>query len=87
MYKLFYVDTDIMSDEDYLPDIKKELKYYNKKWTSGQVPKHWIGFSYIHSKYYELYLNFHETEMKIKSDNSTNKKDKSFLGKILSIEE
>ena len=32
--------------------------------TSGTVPKHWIGFSYICSEDYELDQNFEDTELK-----------------------
>ena len=35
-----------------------------KKSTPGLVPKHWLWFSYIHSKDYEFDLQFNETEMK-----------------------
>ena len=32
------------------------------------VPKHLLGFSYIGSEDYELYINFYETGMKKKTD-------------------
>ena len=54
-----------------------------KKWTLGPVPKRWIGFSYIHSKYYNLDQNFDETEIKRKSDHSSNDKVKQFSENIV----
>ena len=53
----------------------------------GTDLKSWLGFSYICSEDYELYLNFDETELKMKSDNSSNNKVKSFQGIIGVIEE
>ena len=44
--------------------------------TTGPVPKHCLGFNYICSEYYELYLNFDETQIKRKEQNFPNKKDK-----------
>ena len=55
--------------------------------TPGPVLKHWLGFSYIHSKYYMLDLSFDETEMKIKSDHSSENKVKSCFKNIVVIEE
>ena len=33
--------------------------------TPGTVPKYWLGFSYMHSKGYELYMKFNEIKFKI----------------------
>ena len=48
--------------------------------TPGPGPKYWIGFSYIRSKDYELYLNFDGTEMKSKPYHSFDDKVKLFPG-------
>ena len=31
---------------------------YNQMSTPGPFPKHWLGFSYIRSEYFDLYQNF-----------------------------
>ena len=52
-----YVDPDTMEEEDYFLATKISAENYNKISTLVPVPKHWIGFSYIHSEYYMLDLN------------------------------
>ena len=80
-----YVDPDKMAEEDYFPATKNVVNYKETS-TPEPVPKHWLGFSYICSEGYELDLNFDLTEIKSKSDHSSNDKDKIFRGNILVIE-
>ena len=82
-----YVDTNTMSVEDHFPATKTFVVDYKKISTTGTVPKRWIGFSYILSEDYELYLNFNVTEMKNKLDHSSNNKVKLFCENIGFIEE
>ena len=46
--------------EEYFPDKIIFVDNYNKISNPGLLPKHWLGLSYIHSKYYELDPNFDE---------------------------
>ena len=54
--------------------------------TPGPVTKHWLGFSYIRSEYYELDPYFYLTEMKRKQHHSSNDKSKLFCKNIVVIE-
>ena len=47
-----------------------------QEYVNGPEPKYWLGFSYIHSEDKYLDMNFHETEMKSKSDHSPKNKVK-----------
>ena len=50
--------------------------------TTGPVPKHWLGFSYIRSQYYELYQNFDDIELK--KNHTTNPMIKlNYFAKVL----
>ena len=80
-----YIDTEKMADEDYFPDIKKFVKNYKKMSTPGAVPKHWLWFSYIRSEDYELDLNLYVTEMKRKTDQSSEDRVKLFHKNIVVI--
>ena len=60
---------------------------FKKISTPVTVPKHWLGSSFIPLEYYELDMNFDETEMKIKSDHSSNDKVKLSHKNIVVIEE
>ena len=61
LYAFMYVYPEIMTEENYFSATKKFVSNYKKMSTPGPVPKHWLGFSYICSEYYELDLNFDET--------------------------
>ena len=76
-----------MSEEECFQATKIFVENYNKTPTPGQVPKHWFGFSYLHSEDYEIDLKFDETEMKKKSDHSSDNKNKIFCKTIVVIEE
>ena len=52
MFSFMYVDPKTMPVEDCFPATKIFVDEYKKMSTQGPVPKHWIGFSYIHSEYY-----------------------------------
>ena len=54
MYDFMYVDPETIPGEEYFPATKTFAVNYKKMSTLGTVPKHWLGFSYIHSKCYEL---------------------------------
>ena len=56
-----YVDPETIAEEDYFPSTKTFTKNYNKSSTPVLIPKHWLVFSYIGSKGYELDLNFDVT--------------------------
>ena len=56
-----YVNTETMAEEDYVIDTKTFFANYKRISTTRPVPEQWLGFSYICSEYYELYLNFDET--------------------------
>ena len=58
MFSFTYVYPKTMPVEDPFPDTKSLVENYNKMSTPGPVPKHCLGFSYIHSKYYELDHSF-----------------------------
>ena len=60
MYAFVYVYPETISEEYYFL-ATKNLENYKKISDPGPVPKHWLGFSYIRSKDYELYLNFDDT--------------------------
>ena len=47
--------------EEHFPDTKAFVVNYKKIPTPRPAPKHWLGFSYIRSKYYELDQKFDET--------------------------
>ena len=51
--------------ENYFTSTITFAEKYKNMSTPGPFPKHWLGFSYIRSEDYELYLNFDETELKI----------------------
>ena len=53
--------------------------------TAGPVPKNSLIFSFKRSKDFELDLNFDETEIKTKSDHTSNYKVKSFHENIVVI--
>ena len=53
-----YVDTETMSKEEYFTATQIFVEKYKKMSSPATVPKHWLGFSYISSEYYELYINF-----------------------------
>ena len=55
--------------------------------TPGPVSKKCLGFSHISSEDCELDLNFDETEVKIKSDRTSNHKVKIFYENIVVLEE
>ena len=57
------------------PTTKTFVVNYKKISTLGPVPEHWLEFSYIRSKYYDLYHNFDDTELKKQSDNKSKDKD------------
>ena len=57
-----YVDPEIISVEDYFLATKKFFGNYNKMLTPGPSTKKWLGYSYIQSEDYELYINLYQTE-------------------------
>ena len=81
------IDPKTMEEEDYFPATKTFVENYMKISTPGSVPKHWIGFSYIRSEYFELGLKFYETEMKSKSDHTSDHNVQLFSKNIVVIEE
>ena len=60
IYAFMYIDSDTMQVEDSFPYAKTFVKNYNKISTPGPVPKHWLRFSYVLSKYIELDNNSDE---------------------------
>ena len=70
MYDLMYADPETMEEEDWFWATKSFVDDYNRRSTPFPFQKHSLGFSYIHSEDYELYLNFNETETKSKPDPS-----------------
>ena len=46
---------------DHFPATKILVVKYKKISSPGTVPKHWLVFSYIRSKYYDLDQNFDDT--------------------------
>ena len=73
--------------EDHFTVIKKFFDKYKKISTPGPVPQNWLGFSHIHSKDYELYKIFDDTQLKKQSDHRSNNKVKLFCEIIVVIEE
>ena len=73
MYDFMCVYLEKIPEEDSFPETKTSVENYKKRSTPVPVPKYWLRFSYICSEYYQLYLNFDETEMRIKLDNSPKK--------------
>ena len=61
MYAFMYVDPETVTMEDHFPATKSFFMNYKKISTPVTVPKHWLGFSYIRSKYYESDQSFDET--------------------------
>ena len=87
IYAFIYVDPNTMPVEGYFPATKTFVENHNEMWTPGPFPKHWLVFSYIRSEDYELDLNLDETEMKKKSDHTSNNKVKLFQVNIVVLEE
>ena len=73
VYDFMYIDTETITEEDYIQDNIEFVEYYKKRWTTGSVPNNWLVFSYICWEYYELDLKFDEKKIK-KSEKSPNKK-------------
>ena len=61
MYAFMYVDTETIPVEGHFPATKICVVNYKKISTPGTVPKHCLGFSYMHLEHYELYQNFNDT--------------------------
>ena len=57
MYCFMYVDPETMPAEDHFPDTETFVVSYKEISAPGTVPKHWLGFSSIRSKDYELDKN------------------------------
>ena len=55
--------------------------------TTGPVPKHCLGFSFIRSYYHELDVNFDERELKSKSYHISNIRVQLFCKNIVVIQE
>ena len=53
-----YVDPNTIPVEDHFPATKVLVDKYNQMSTPETFPKHWLGFSYIRSEYFDLYQNF-----------------------------
>ena len=87
IYAFMYVNTGTIIVEKYFPATKTFVENYKKMSTTGTVPKHWLVFTYISSKYYELDQNFDETELEEQSDHTSNDKVKIFCENIVVIEE
>ena len=60
-YDLIYFYSETMLMDDHFPATETFAVNYKKMSTLGPVPKHWLGFSLIRSKDYELYMYFDET--------------------------
>ena len=61
MYAFMYVNTETIGDLTPMWSEKKTIvENYKKVSTPVPVTKHWLGFSYMRSEYYELYLKFDE---------------------------
>ena len=86
MYAFMYINTEIIPVEDYFPATKTFFEIYKNISTPVPTSKHWIGLSFIGSENHELDLNFDETEMKMKSDHTSNDKVELFRENILIIE-
>ena len=77
-----------MVEEDYLVATNQFFENYKIRSTLGLVPKCWLGFSYICSKDYDLYLNFDGTYIHIYIYNQTTYQTKNinnFAMKFLSL--
>ena len=61
MYALMYADPEKMPVDGNFPATKYFFANCKKLSTPGTIPKHWLGFSYIHSEDYDLDKNFDET--------------------------
>ena len=61
MYDFMYVDSEKIPVERKLLLQFFSSENYKKMSTEGTVPKHWLGFRYIHSEDYELDQNFDDT--------------------------
>ena len=66
---------------------KSFVKNYNKRSIPGKDTKYWLGFSHICSEYYELYLNFDETETNLKKMTCQTITINTFAKNIVFIEE
>ena len=75
-----------MPVEDHFTAKTDFVHNYNKLSTLVPVLKHWLGFSYIYSKDYDLYQNFDDTEFR-KLYHTSNDKVKIFRENIVVIEE
>ena len=64
MYDFKYIYTKKITEDDYFPYTILSFKTYQKMSTPVPVPNHWLGFSYICSKYYELDLNIYGNKIK-----------------------
>ena len=85
MYALFYFYPETVTVEEYFSDTKIFFENSKKMSTPGPVSKHWLGFSFIRSEYYELDMKFYETELKIKSDHISNDEVKLFCEILWSL--
>ena len=65
-----------MPEDDYFPATMFFVEKYKKMPTPGPVPKNWLEFSCTPSEDCELYLNFDEIELKMKSDHTSKNKVK-----------
>ena len=63
MYAFMHVDYEKMSVEDHFTATEMFVDNYKKMSTTGPVPKHWLGFSYISSEDNELDQIFDDTEL------------------------
>ena len=78
MYAFMYVDPETIPVEYHFTVTKTFVDNYKKISTPGPVTKHWLGFIYIRSKYYELNQDFDDTKLKNKLDHTSNDKVKLF---------
>ena len=60
-YAFMYFDHEKTKEKYYFPSTIC-FEDYKKISTTGQFPKNWLGFSFIHSENYGLDMNFNETE-------------------------
>ena len=70
-----YVPNDKIIEYEYLPATRTFVENYRKRSITGPVPKYCIGFSFIHSEDYGLYLNLGENKMKKNRQITTPKKN------------
>ena len=47
MYYFMYIYLKTIPEETYFPDTKKIVNTYKKISTTGPIPTHWFGFSFI----------------------------------------